>query len=211
MKIVRLAGLVLAAVMALGLVAVSVASAAPLFVPGIGSFTELTGELQWEAGGETVTCEKSSSPGSIRNPHLLLVILHFLGCKAKTAAGATCEVQSVGAPAKNLVITEHLLGILGLILPSTPGILLLPLPTSTWFTLSGACVVTTKVTGNLTSEVEAGVGLRLTGKEVFSERVGKHFISSLGTLYISKFVGFGEPMVWTTTATIDWGQLTEVT
>jgi hypothetical protein len=67
------------------------------------------------------------------------------------------------------------------------------------------------VTGNLTSEVEAGVGLRLTGKEVFNGSIGKHFISSLGTLYNSKFVYFGEPLVWTTTATIDWGQLTEVT
>jgi hypothetical protein len=211
MKIVRLAGLALAAVMALSLVAVSVASAAPLFVPGTGTFLALTGEATLEGGGEKVICEKSDSPGSILNRNLILVIVHFLGCKAKTATGAECEAKSVGATGKNLIVTEHLLGILGLILPSIPGILLLPLPTSTFVTLSGSCIVTTKVTGNLTSEVEAGVGLRLTGKEVFNPNVGKHFISSLGTLYLSKFVAFGEPAVETANATIDWHQLTEVT
>jgi hypothetical protein len=210
MKIVRLAGLVLAAIMALSLVAVSVASAAPLFVPGTGTFLALTGTATLSGGGELVTCEKSDSPGSILNRNLILVIVHFLGCKAKTATGATCEAQSVGAPAKNLIVTEHLLGILGLILPSTPGLLLLPLPTATFVTLSGSCIVTTKVTGNLTSEVETS-GLQLTGKETFNESVGKHFISSLGTLYLSKFVAFGEPATETTTATIDWHQLTEVT
>jgi len=211
MKIVRLAGLVLAAVMALSLVAVSVASAAPLFVPGTGTFLALTGEAKLTGGGETVTCAKSDSPGSVLNRNLILVIVHFLECEAKTAAGATCEAQSVGAPAKNLIVTEHLLGILGLILPSTPGILLLPLPTSTFVTLVGSCIVTTKVTGNLTSEVSPVGVSQLTGKETFNGSVGKHFISSLGTLYLSKFVAFGEPAVETTVATIDWGQSTEVT
>jgi hypothetical protein len=218
MKIARLAGLVLAAVMALSLVAVSVASATePLFNPTSGTLTALTGEatLLAENGALTVTCQKSVSPGTIVSKDLALLVVHFLECKGAEGAETPCSVHSEGAPAENLILTKTLHAILGLVLPHVPAILLLPTASKEFVTLEAekgkTCISTIAVTGNVTGEVSPIGSKQITGKIVFGVSVNKHFISSLGLLTLAKLVAGSNTANEITNATIDFGQLTEVT
>jgi len=210
MKIVRLAGLVLAAVMALSLLAVSAASAEPLFNPASGTFTELSNTATLSAAGNEVICEKSLGPGAIDSPHLILIIIHFLNCSGKEVGGSTCSIKSTGTAA-GLILTETLHGILGLILPNIPAILILPIASATFVTLAGPCILTTKVTGNVTGEISpVGVSVQ-TGKVVLGANVNTHFIASLGGLTLAKLLAFSTAATEEVSATIDWAQLTEVT
>jgi hypothetical protein len=218
MKIARLAGLVLAAVMAFSLVAVSAASAEePFFNPASGTLTALTGTatLEAENGALTISCKKSVAPGTITNKDLAVLVVHFLECKGAEAGKEECSVKSVGAPGENLILTKTLHAILGLVLPKTPAILLLPTASKEFVTLQpktgGSCIEEIAVTGNVTGTIEPIGKKVLLGTIKFSPTVSKHFISSLGLLTQARLVALGNTSNETTEATIDFGQETEIT
>jgi len=218
MKIARLAGLVLAAVMMLSLAAVATASAEPLISPVGGTFTALTGTTKLIAnnGVDVVTCAKSTSPGEITNVHLIKIVLHFLECTGSENKDTPCPVKSEGAPAENLIITKTLHGVLGLILPHIPATLLLPIAGKEFVGLepsSAGCITATAVTGNIAGEyTTAAQGVsRLTGKLNFGPLVSQHFEPSLGGLVLAKLTAFTTVAGEEAEATIDYNQLTEVT
>jgi hypothetical protein len=214
MKIARLAGLVLAAVMAISLVAASVASAEePFFNPASGTLTALTGTAKLESSVGEIVCNKSSSPGTITNKDLIVTVLHFLECKGSETGKSKCTVKSVGG-GEGLILTKTLHGILGLVLPHIPAILLLPTGGKEFVTLVGetaGCLEEIAVSGNVTGEISPIKSKQLTGKIAFGKEVGTHFISSLGGLTQAKLTLGSATAVETTSATIDYGQLTEVT
>jgi hypothetical protein len=192
MKISRLAGLALVAVLAMSLFAVSVATAEPEFKPATKG-TTVTGtadgisELNSTGSGTNVVCQKSSTTGEISSATLVgNVIVHFLECEGSTNGGTKCPVMSAGAPLENLIITTTLHGVLGLILPkpaspgSPVGLLLLPTNGKRFVTLlanSVGCIVTTIVTGSVAGLVEP-VGTSTTkGKLTFSNAGAKQEIT----------------------------------
>jgi len=126
MKIPRLASLVLVSVLASGLVAVEIscfaiaaaASAAPEFKPTGASVTGTGGTAIFTGAGEIVKCAKDTSTATITSSTLVGgITVHFLECTFKPAAGGSCPVMSPGAPQSNLILTNTLRGVLGLILP----------------------------------------------------------------------------------------------
>ncbi len=214
MKIVRLAGLVLVAVMALSLAAVSAASAEePFFLPTTGTFTATggTAKLVGTGGAEVITCLKSNtSNGSIVTRDLVRFSTHFLECTYK--AGTTeCSAMSPGAPLENLILTKTLHGILGLALPNTPALLILPESGAEFVKLLGTCFPTATVTGNVVGEISPTGSKQATGKLTLTEGVSQHFIASLGGLTAAKLLGLGAGTnTEITEAAIAWGQETEV-
>jgi hypothetical protein len=198
--------------MAMNLAAASVASATePLFNPTTGTLTVLTGTATLANAGTTVTCSKSNSPGTITKRDLIVIVLHFLECQGAETGRAECPVHSEGAPAENLILTKTLHGILGLVLPHVPAILLLPTGSKELVTLEGGTLEATAVTGNVTGELSPIGKLQLTAKLVLGKEVGTHFISSLGGLTLAKLTVGSLAGTATFSAAIDYGQLTEVT
>ncbi len=212
MKIVRLAGLVLAAAMALGLVAVSAAAAEePFFLPTTGTFTATggTATLAGPSGVESVTCPKLNAPnGTIATKDLVRFVVHFLECKYKSGT-TECSAMSPGAPLENLILTKTLHGILGLILPNTPALLILPESGSEWVKLLGSCFPESTVTGNVTGAISP-VGSSQTTAKLSTGECSAHFIASLGGLTIAKLTAFASTATETTEASIAWGQATEI-
>jgi hypothetical protein len=176
MKIVRLAGLMLVAVFAMSLVAVSAASAAgPLFLTSVkpNPFTGTAlgaSVLNTPSAGTSISCAQSSSTGEITSTTLAgPIIVHFLECTAKNAKAEHCPAMSSGAPLENLIITTTLHGILGLVLPkpatgSDVGLLLLPTSGTRFVTLLGSCIVTSTVNGSVAGLDETVGVLSKTGK-----------------------------------------------
>ena len=158
MRLVRLAGLMLVAVFAMGLLSVAAASAAessnPLFLPVVGqTLTGVSGPSTLKAvTGQEVTCQKDTATGAITSSLLAgKVFVHYLECTAIEKAGATtrCTIKSNGAPEEGLIITSELHGILGLILSPAPldtGILFLPASGKVFLTLAESTNGTTKCT-----------------------------------------------------------------
>jgi len=213
MKFARLVGLVLVAVMAMSLVAAAAASAEPLFNPAEGKLTAKSGTATLASSSAEVVCTESVAPGTITNPHLVQLIIHFLGCQGKETGGETCSVKSKGAPAENLIITNTLHGILGLILPHTPALLILPGSGSTFVTLEGSCLTLSPaaVTGSVAAEITPVGSKQKTGKIVTGAAVNTHFESSLGGLVIAKLVAFSATSTQTETASVEFEKATEVT
>jgi hypothetical protein len=139
MGIARLAWIVLAAVVVLGLAAVAAASAMePLFNEGGVSITGDSHLTVLIAGANTIDCRESQLTGSITTIQLIeKEVVHYLGCTSTGAGGADCPVRSIGA-AEGLILFNTVHGILGLILPNDKiGILL------STVSVSGANLLTT--------------------------------------------------------------------
>jgi len=172
MKIARLAGLMLVAVLAMSLVAVSAASAAgPLFLTsGKPTITAsgTTSKLTTPGVGVSIECKTNSSGGEISSTTLAgKILVHFLECTGKKNT-ETCPVMSPGAPLENLIITHTLHGVLGLVLPkpatgSDVGLLLLPSEGKKFVTLLGKCIAETTVEGSVAGLVEPVNALTLSG------------------------------------------------
>src|ERR1700690_1015197 len=111
MKIARLAGLMLVAILAIGLVAASVASAEPEFNPVGATLTGTSGTGVLTAGKETVTCAKdTSTSGASKTTATLIggITVHFLECTGKNGTtGESCPANSEGAPS-GLILTKTL-------------------------------------------------------------------------------------------------------
>jgi hypothetical protein len=207
MRSIRLAGPVLVAVLAVSLVASSTASAAgPLYLtsgrptftaPGKGLFIAAPAVLF------SVGCQKYSWGGEVSSTTLVGdVFIHFLECEGTNNGGiSTCPVMSSGAPLENLVITQTLHGILGLILPkpatgSDVGLLLLPTSGKKWFTLLGSCIPGAVAEGSVAGLVEPVGVLSTTDKITFGVTSGKQNIKDIdltnGSLVKPGFIVEGE-------------------
>jgi len=162
MKIARLSGLLLVALLAMSLVSVATASAAgstnPLFVPANGqAATGVSGVSTLTTPSASITCKKDTATGNITSSLLLgKVFVHYLECTS-TLFGHTnaCTVKSEGAPEKGLIQTKELHAILGLLLPSLEtGLLFLPVVPTRFVKIeagegTGECTPETLVTGNV--------------------------------------------------------------
>jgi hypothetical protein len=173
MRIVRLAGIALAAVLVLSLGAVAAASAMePLFSERGISITGDSHLTVLIAGTNIIDCLESHFTGEITTIHLIEhEVIHYLGCTSTGAGGANCPVNSVGA-AEGLILTNPLHGLLGLILPNDKiGILfssVSPPGTTLITTLAkNVCTAQTPITGNVAGLIEPVGVLTLTGNILF--------------------------------------------
>jgi hypothetical protein len=165
MRLIRLAGLLLVMVLAMGSLPVGTASAEssnPLFLPVNGQ--TISGEsgpsTLTATAGQVITCQKDRITGAITSSLLAgKLFVHYLECTVVSAEGGAtrCTIKSREA-AEGLILTKELHGILGLILSPAPldtGILLLPLSGKVIIELaeskngSTKCTPESKVTGTV--------------------------------------------------------------
>jgi len=225
MKIVRLAGLVCVATVAVSLVAASAASAEAHFRwQDIGThFIGLSGLALLRSGPTgfpRVHCKKDLALGIIASLDLVgSLFVHFLECKSQaTEGGAICEASSVGATS-GLILVLGLHAVLGLILPrsgSGVGLLVLPGVGKQFVELEkNACTPVTKVTGNVAGEVTP-VGQAVTlGNVTFATGANNtqniKEIDVLGKKIEPELVAFGETSTEETQEVVHWLTAVEVT
>jgi hypothetical protein len=226
MKIVRLASLALVAIFAMSLAVASSASAiGPLFLPTGQTFAGTSGTSKLVgAAGEVVTCQSDVSSGTITSSTLAGgVLVHFLGCSGETAKGEKCTVKSTNTTATNLILTNTLHGVLGLVLPvpasgSDVALVLLPVSGKAFVTLVGspstACVETTKVSGSVAGLAEPVGTLLLTGTLKFAQTSGVQNITEVdlttGGSVKPELTAFGSTATEETTESITYSKATEV-
>ncbi len=216
MKMLRLAGLLFGAVIAMGVVGVSSASAElgnPLFTSKTGSFgqkLEATGgESVLVANGSEATCEKNVAAGEVSNALLIGNIrIHYLGCRWRKGEGGNngCLANSTGQSG-GLILTNTLHAILGLILPSRQtGLLFLPQTGSKFVTFAESvsptegtgtvCTEETVVSGTVAGAIEPALSFQTTFKILIGLSGGlptsKDFDLTHGLgLVVPKLVAFG--------------------
>jgi len=225
MKVARLAGLVLVAILAVGLTAASTASAEAHFRwQDIGlHFVGLSGLARLRGpGGSSPSyhCVKDLSLGTITSLDLVFInFIHFLECSSRSAGGTSCPAKSTNTSNSGLILLTTLHGLLGLILPRTGtgvGLLILPVNTETFVTLEGnACTIETSVTGSVAGEVSpvaqavslATVNFALTGGNQNIKA-----IDVLGRVVKPALTAFSATATEETEETIHWlNSLVEVT
>ena len=221
MKIARLASLMLVAILAVGLAVSSVASAAPLIGPVGATLTGTSGTGILTAAGETITCAKDTSTGTITSSTLIGgITVHFLECTGKNSAGAECPVMSTGAPLSNLLLTNVLHGVLGLILPkpaapeSDIALVLLPVSGAAFVNILGSCFTNLSVSGQVAGLVLPVNIASTTGRLIFGVTAGVQNITdvdlSTGGLIKPKLTVGSEPGTEETTENIEFKEAVEV-
>jgi hypothetical protein len=223
MKIARLASMMLAAIFAVGLVVVSVASAEPEFKPTGSTVTGVsTTPAVLSGGGETVTCAKNTQSGGVVTSATLVggILVHFLECTAKTSTGETCPAMSPGAPLENLILTNTLHGVLGLILPkpssgSGVALVLLPASGSVFVKILGKCIIETAVSGQVAGVAEP-IGSSVTKGTLKLETTGgaqniKEVDLSTGGSVKPKLTAFSATASESVIEALTFGTATEIT
>jgi hypothetical protein len=187
-----------------------------------GTLAATSGTDALDGGGETVACEKDVASGVISSTTLIEgIVVHFLGCSAKTAASESCTVKSTNQSTSGLILTNTLHGVLGLILPkpssgSDVALVLLPISGKVFTTLvgSGKCVETTKVSGDVAGLFEPVGVVTTTGKLIFSETGGKQNITdvdlSTGGLVAPELTAFSATATEETTESLTFNPEIEV-
>jgi hypothetical protein len=181
MKIARLVGLVVMAVLALNLMAAAVASAsAPEFSPGaLNTFTGESGTGALETTSTAaITCTKDTNTGEITGAKTVGgVVVTFTGCSSKEGSG--CSVKSPTQPA-GTVVTTTLSGELGSVkkteATSGVGLLLKPASGTKFVELEGGCLLVSP------SPVNGSIAGEATPVNAVSSKDGKLlFVGSKGT------------------------------
>jgi len=209
MRFVRLTGLVLLAVMTVGLMGAASAQADPpnpLFRPANGQLVLLlSGTTILRFGPQSILCKKDLWHGFVDNSLLIGdAFAHFLECQYLVGEQTSgCEANSVGSTG-GLILFGFFHGILGLILPSRrTGILFLPQSGKTFTTLAAAekegkkCGLETRIEGNFAGVVEpVGVSQKATTIKVqlvegLASIKDIDLTHGLG-LVVPRFVGAGE-------------------
>jgi len=160
MKVIRLAGLMLIAVLGMSLVATSAANAGLYLFLGtsVGKlFLGLSLVSTLTAGKNRVVCTDDHNEGTIANVHLIGPFsITFLGCKstANFEADELCSANSVGeAVGSGVIATKTLHGLLGLVLPESTdlaGLLVLPTADKVFVEIEkNACTVATSPEGSV--------------------------------------------------------------
>ena len=230
MRIMRLVGLVLVAVVAMSFAVVSSASAFssnPLFSPANGQSVRSVGlgAAVLSAAGIKISCAKHQTVSGTVSTALLIgnVVIHYLECTAtETQTGTTgCLVNSKGATAgSGLILTTTLHGILGLLLPSNEtGIVFLPVAGKEFVTFEKSekegkeCTKQTEVEGSVAASISpVGSGKQTTGKlvTIAKEKQAIDLTHGLGAV-TAKFIWFGETGTQAQTDDVEFGEPTEVT
>jgi hypothetical protein len=190
MKLSRLVGLIVMAVLALNLMAVAVASAAaPEFTPATEqTFTGESGTGALEtASTAAITCTSDTSVGKVTGAKTVgSVVVTFHGCESKEGSG--CTVQSSSAT-PGLITTNLLKGELGSVktteAASGAGLLLEPASGTAFVTLEGTCLLVSPspVTGTVAGEATPlNKGATKDGKLVFIGSKGKQKIKEINVL-----------------------------
>jgi hypothetical protein len=186
MKLARLFGIALVAVLAIGAVAASTASAIPKFelpitLRGITSLslTSVLRAFTAEKEGNTVTCTHDQVVGTIIDDDEVFAKVHFLNCsiivEEKGVARGPCTIKSAGS-SEGLILTELLRGLLGLLHSPAGAAAILFHPNT------GRVFVTLAETGEPCKSIETAVegavaGLITTGKS----STAKITLSTTGT------------------------------
>jgi hypothetical protein len=158
MKVIRLASLMLMAVLVVGLMAASAASAATSYLfssSSVGSIAlglSLAGTLK--AGEkDLIVCAHDKSEAKIANVHLLGPFdITFSGCKSSSNGGETyCTLKSTNVATEGVILTLTVHALLGTVLPSElAGLLVLPTAGVRWFTFArNACTIESAVAGSI--------------------------------------------------------------
>lgn len=226
MRPARLAGLILVALLAMSIAAASTTAATlPTFNPGTANtFTGASGPgvLTANNGTEEIDCASDTSTGEITNTmNVGDVFVHFFGCTSTGTGGSGCATQNEGFPAtSNLIITNELHGILGLILPkpasgSDVGLLLLPHVGKIFVDVApNACIKGGDITGQVAGEVgPVGVSQK-DGTVTFSKTGTEQSIKDLDTLYgliKPKLTAFSTPATEETSELINFNTAVEIT
>jgi len=228
MRIIRLAGLVCVAVVAMSCAVVSSAgafSSNPLFSKGsVGALVTLGsgGPSTLASAGLTVACKENHVIGGTVSNELLIgnVVIHYLGCEyTKGEAESGCPARSTNTTNEGLILTATLHGILGLLLPqNTTAILFLPVASKIFTTFAEAvkggkrCGPEAQVAGNVAAEVEP-VGkpsVNATIKVISKEIAEIDLTHGLG-LVKAKLTLFGEGSVLTQADEVMFNKEVEVT
>jgi hypothetical protein len=195
MKIARLVGLTLVAILAVSAVVASAASANAEFkvLPTSSAFTGTGGTGSLIAGNEKVECTANTTAGTITSMDKVgKVTVDFTGCKLVNTKG-TCTIKSVGSSTEGLIITNALSGLLGTVASSEAksqvGLLLKP-ETSPFVKLAATPAPCsspeTSVLGSIAGEVETTSKSQTTGKLNFTVSSGNQAIKTITTLEGSK-------------------------
>jgi hypothetical protein len=141
MKITRLFGVVLVAVLAISAMAASTASAIPKYrLPiALRGFAGLSGLTLWRnpANGDIIDCTHDHLVGFIINDDEVDLKEHFLNCSVIVNGQGPCTVKSVGSEG-GLIISSLIRGLLGLLHQpaGAAGILLVPSTGHVFWTLA---------------------------------------------------------------------------
>jgi hypothetical protein len=190
MKLSRLVGLIVMAVLALNLMAVAVASAsAPEFSPSTANpFTGESGTGALEtASTAAVTCTSDTNTGTVLGAKTVgSVVVTFSNCASTENGG--CTVNSPHRAA-GTIITNTLAGELGSVktteAKSGVGLLLHPAVGTEFVTLEGTCLLLSPapVTGSVAGEATPiKAGQTKDGKLIFIGSKGKQNIKEINIL-----------------------------
>jgi hypothetical protein len=190
MKISRLVGLIFAAVLAIGLMTATAASAVgPLFLPGtLNTFTGKSGAGTLEnSAANAINCTSDATTGEITGKSTVGgVMVTFSGCSSTEKEG--CSVDSPGA-GSGKVLTNALDGELGTVAEkeakSKVGLLLLPTVGTEFVELLGSCLAVSPihVTGQVAGEATPiNGGLTLKGTLNFVGSKGVQSIKEITVL-----------------------------
>jgi hypothetical protein len=170
-KLTRLPGLLSIAILAVGLIASSSASATGyLLLPVGGIITGVRLPSTFTVGSDVIVCESNHFTLIIASVHLVgPVRAHLVGCTAKGNENSGCPVNSVGASGGS-ILTEELHGLIGLGLPGNlPAVLILPANNENAFVelaestnKTGKCTVATTVEGSVGGLLFQAIGTKTT-------------------------------------------------
>jgi hypothetical protein len=218
MKIARLVGVMLVAVLAMSLVAASASSAAPTFKPGSGNLTAKGGTSVLKASSDTVTCATNEAAGAIASSSLVgPFTIKFTGCSSSGATKSGCTIKNVGGT-EGTIVTSTVHGVLGTVLNPTggaAGLLILPTSGKQFVTLAeNSCTPETKVTGSVAGIVLPTGKSQTTGKLVLTVISSKQQITSIDTAggnVEPALTAFSEPATQSTEDSITFSAAVEVT
>ena len=222
-KLARLAGLLSLAILAVGLMAASSASATGyLLLPVGGTVTgeSLPGTLT--ALGNTLACKKDNFTGTIASVHLIGPFqVHFLECTASGTTHSGCPVSSPGA-ASGLILTNTLHALIGLALPgNSPALLILPTANSKFVVAAEStekegsevikCTVETTINGSVAGLLSQTIGTKTTRALLnFTKTDPEKIDLPLGGTVTPEITAFGVAGVFTTLVHLSYGQESEL-
>jgi hypothetical protein len=189
MKLFRLAGLIFGAILALSLVAVAVASAAPdpEFLGSVKQTFKITsGVGVLESLENHIECASDEGSGAVEGASKVgQVVVTFLNCVAKEGTKAACTAKTEGGTT-GVIVTKTLDGELGLTTESKTGVAELLLPTSggIFATILASCLSPelVSVEGQIAGEATPVGVSSTTGGLVFGGSEGKQSIKKINIL-----------------------------
>jgi hypothetical protein len=191
MGVMRLTGIVCAAVAAAGLGVASASAAEPLFKPANQqTVTGEGGSSLFPGFVETVAeCEKTKViSGRISNAVLIgNIVIDYLGCKwIKGEEASGCPASSIGSP-EGLILTLTLRAVVGLLLPSKQvGLLFLPQSGLHFVNIAGA----TSQDGTCSQEFEIGGDVNAVVQPVdLRQPTGKISMTTLRDIDLTQGLG----------------------